>query len=152
MIAAGSGIAPMRGFIQERAAIANARGTDALGPALFYFGCRDFEKDFIYEDELTAWEKQGVIIIRPAFSRRGRPGEKTFQYVPERMWAERDELRELYKNGAKIFLCGSAGKLAKSVNDVLKKGYMEGHSATEEEAQQWLEKIKEDRYVTDVFG
>ena len=152
MIAAGSGIAPMRGFIQERAAIAKARGQDALGPALFYYGCRDFEKDYMYADELGEWERQGAVEMRPAFSRRG-PGPESYKYVPDRLWAEREELRQLYRGGAKVYLCGSAGKLAKSVNETLKKMYLEDHEGrSEEEAEKWLEGIKSDRYVTDVFG
>lgn len=152
LIAAGSGLAPMRGFIQDREAIAAARGVDALGPALFYFGCRDFEKDFIYADELRAWEAKGLIKVRPAFSQRGPPGATNYKYVPERMLAEKEELRALYKEGAKLFLCGSAGKLAKSTTDVLKKIYMEGHpEISDEEASKWLDSVRETRYVSDVF-
>jgi cytochrome P450/NADPH-cytochrome P450 reductase len=60
MIAAGTGIAPMRAFIQERAAIAEA-GARKLGPAILFFGCRHADKDFIYKDELSKWENEGDV-------------------------------------------------------------------------------------------
>ena len=150
MIAAGTGIAPMRGFIQERAAIASARAIQ-LGPALLYFGCRDYEKDYIYKEELAEWEQQGVITVRPCFSKRG-PDADVYKYVPDRLWAEREELVKMFEGGSKTFLCGSAGKLAKSTAEVLKKIWLERHpEKNAEEAEEWLQTQKEDRYVTDVF-
>ncbi|KAF2651941.1 cytochrome P450 [Lophiostoma macrostomum CBS 122681] len=149
MIAAGSGIAPMRGFLQERATIKAARNAQ-LGPALLYFGCRHHEKDFIYKSELQKWEDEGVVSVRPCFSKVGPEG--CFNYVPDRMWAEREELADLFRHkGAKIFVCGSASKLAKSTAGVCKKIYMKKSEKGEEEAEAWLDRVKEDRYVSDVF-
>lgn len=156
MIAAGSGIAPMRGFIQERAAIASARGDESssthLGTAILYFGCRDHELDFIYADELRAWEEQGIVDVRPAFSKRAPSGEKT-RYVPDRIYEDKQELKDLFSRGAKIFVCGSASKLAKSTATVCKKIWLEANSGSEDkEADEWLETVRETRYVSDVFG
>lgn len=64
----------------------------------------------------------------------------------------KDELAELFVQGAKIFLCGSASKLAKSTSDTLKKIYQERTKCSEEEASAWLDDVREARYVTDVFG
>jgi cytochrome P450/NADPH-cytochrome P450 reductase len=151
MISAGTGIAPMRGFIQERAEIARA-GVKKLGKALLYFGCRDYEKDFIYADQLKEWERMGAVEIRPCFSKRGPDGEYQFKYVPDRMWEERAELVSLFREGAKIFVCGSASKLAKCSADVSKKIWLEGHPGkSEEDAFEWLQRQREDRYVSDVF-
>ena len=155
MVAAGTGIAPMRGFIQERAclaaATATAGGSSKLGRALLYFGCRDADRDFIYKDELKAWEAQGVVEVRPAFSQAGPDGH--YKYVPDRIWAEREELAGLFKDGAKIFLCGSASKLAKSANEVFQKIWLEKHPGkTEQDAFEWLQKQREARYVSDVFN
>jgi cytochrome P450 / NADPH-cytochrome P450 reductase len=69
MFAAGSGLAPMRGFIQERS-VQKASGRD-VGAMLLFFGCRDPEVDYLYADaELGQWVAQGVVDIRPAFSRK----------------------------------------------------------------------------------
>lgn len=148
MVAAGTGIAPMRGFIQERAALAAAKQQD-LGPAILYFGCRHHEKDFIYADELKAWEDARIVSVRPAFSKVG-PGK--LSYVPDRIWEERDEVASLFRDGAKILLCGSASKLAKSTGDVCKKIWLEKNpDKTEKDANEWLNNIREERYVSDVF-
>ncbi|KAI8629786.1 cytochrome P450 [Xylariaceae sp. FL1651] len=160
MVAAGTGLAPMRGFVQQRACIAE-NNKAALGPALLYFGCRDCEGDFLYADELRAWEELGAVRVRPAFSRHGpAKGEgegdggeqKYYKYTHERMWDEKDEIRDLFARGAKVFVCGSASKLAKSTNEVTKRIWRDAHpEKSEDEAQQWLESIREVRYVSDVF-
>lgn len=151
MICAGSGLAPMRGFIQERAVIKKARNA-AVGPAILYFGCRHHEKDFIYADELAQWEADGVVSVRGCFSKVAPEGQKA-RRVPDRMWDERKELAQLFgEGGAKIFICGSASKLAKSTGEVCMRIYRDTFPGkTEEEAAVWLEKVKEDRYVSDVF-
>jgi cytochrome P450/NADPH-cytochrome P450 reductase len=93
----------MRGFIQERAAIAEANKANAsFGKALLYFGCRDAEKDYICKEELEAWEKLGVVELRPTFSHSSSSVTKEPKYVPERIWNERQELVDLFKAGAKI--------------------------------------------------
>ncbi len=156
MVAAGTGLAPMRGFIQQRACLA-AGNRAGLGPALLYFGCRDHERDFLYADELRAWEKLGVVQVRPAFSRRGPADggakkDAAFRRTDERMWAEREEIRDLFQRGAKIFVCGSASGVGRSTNEVTKRIWRDAFpDRSEEDAQRWLEGIREVRYVSDVF-
>ncbi|TVT39764.1 cytochrome P450, partial [Amycolatopsis rhizosphaerae] len=70
MVAAGSGIAPFRGFLQDRALRATEEGVEPA-PALLFFGCDHPERDLIYRDELKGWERAGIVSVRPAFS--GRP-------------------------------------------------------------------------------
>lgn len=147
MICAGTGLAPMRGFVQERAAIAETQQAK-FGKAVLYFGCRDAEKDYICRSELEAWEKLGVVELRPTFSRTS----SEYKYVPDRIWAEREELVQLFKEGAKVFLCGSASKLAKSTNETLEKIVVEARGCSADEAKEWLQQQKVDRYVTDIFG
>jgi cytochrome P450/NADPH-cytochrome P450 reductase len=151
MVCAGSGLAPMRGFIQERATIKNARNAK-VGPAILYFGCRHFEKDFIYSNELKQWEADGVVSVRGCFSKVAPEGQKA-QRVPDRMWDDRKQLAELFgQGGAKVFICGSASKLAKSTAEMCMKIYRDTFpDKTEEDALAWLEKVREDRYVSDVF-
>lgn len=145
MVAAGSGISPMRAFIQERASMA-AVGRE-VGKAILYYGCRDPDEDYIYKDELAKWEALGAVSLRPCFSRRGGP-----KYVHERMWDEREELRSVLKPSGRMYVCGSAKKLAKSVGEVCLKIYKEGSNCTDEEAKRWFESVKGSRYATDVFG
>ncbi|KAE9364809.1 ferredoxin reductase-like protein [Stipitochalara longipes BDJ] len=147
MIAASTSIAPMRAFIQERAAIAEA-GVRKLGPATLFFGRRHENKVFIYKDELLVCEKQGVVKIKPAFSKL----ENKPRYVQDVIWEDKEEVADMFKAGGKIYLCGSVARLGKSAAEVCKKIYVERTGATETEADAWLEKQKEDRYVSDVFG
>jgi sulfite reductase alpha subunit-like flavoprotein len=67
---AGTGVAPMMGFLQERAALA-AQGA-SLGPAHLFFGCRSSAEDFIYRAELEGYLASGVLSgLHVAFSREG---------------------------------------------------------------------------------
>ena len=69
LFCAGSGLAPMRGFIQERAVQVKAGRTD-VGKVLLFFGCRDPEKDYLYSDsDFKEWAELGVVDVRPAFSK-----------------------------------------------------------------------------------
>jgi len=81
MIAAGSGIAPMRGFIQERA-LQKASGRD-VGKMLLFFGCRSPEEDYLYsKTDIEEWTKSGLLEVRPAFSRNIAKSEGA-KYVQE---------------------------------------------------------------------
>lgn len=67
MFCAGSGLAPMRGFIQERA-LQKQSGRD-VGHMLLFFGCRSPETDYLYGDsDLAEWLALGFLDVRPAFS------------------------------------------------------------------------------------
>lgn len=68
MFAAGSGLAPMRGFLQERA-VQKQAGRD-VAKSLLFFGCRSPREDFLYGDtDLKEWQELGIVDVRPAFSR-----------------------------------------------------------------------------------
>jgi cytochrome P450/NADPH-cytochrome P450 reductase len=152
MFAAGTGIAPMRAFLQERAAIAEAGGSRKLGPALLFYGSRDADKDFLYRSELEQWQKLGIVTVYGAHSRMpdsGKPGHP--KYVQDAIWEEREQCAELFKQGGKIFLCGSAAKLGQSCAEVCKKIWMQQTGKDEEAAEEWLQSVKTDRYIADVY-
>lgn len=65
---AGSGLSPMRAFIQERA-VQKASGRE-IGKVVLFFGCRSPSEDYLYSStDLAEWTKAGVVDVRPAFSR-----------------------------------------------------------------------------------
>ena len=81
MIAAGSGVAPMRGFIQERA-LQKEAGRD-VGKMTLFFGCRSPDEDFLYsKTDIEEWSKLGILEVRPAFSRDSAKSEGC-RYVQE---------------------------------------------------------------------
>ena len=71
--------------------------------------------------------------------------------MPERIWAEREELKALFEVGAKVFVCGSASKLARSTEEVCERIYREVSGCGAKEAREWLEGQKGGRYVSEVF-
>ncbi|TDZ38726.1 Bifunctional cytochrome P450/NADPH--P450 reductase [Colletotrichum spinosum] len=160
-VAAGTGLAPFRGFIQERAAMLAAGRT--LAPALLFFGCRSPDHDDLYRDELDEWEARGAVSVRRAFSREP-DGSEGCKHVQDRMWKDRGELVELWKQGAKAYVCGSRGVAESAKETIIKikvemekaKGEQPETAETEtdsdsEKVKEWFESLRNIRYVTDVF-
>jgi len=67
MVGPGTGLAPFRGFIQERQHLRDEG--KSVGESILYFGCRKRSEDYIYEAELEEWVKKGTLNLRAAFSR-----------------------------------------------------------------------------------
>ena len=148
MICAGTGLAPFRGFIQERAH-RHANGEPA-GKALLFYGLDHPDVDFLYRDELTRWEQDGIVTIYPAYFRKPE-GEITF--VQHRLWQERDKVRDLYRKGAIFYLCGDGKLMAPAVRKTLERIYQETVGCTDDEAGTWLLEMEhKGRYVPDVFA
>ena len=148
MVGAGTGLAPFRGFLQERA-LRHARGETA-GPALLFFGCDHPEVDFLYRDELAAWEREGVVKTRPAFFRLP---EGDVSFVQHRLWKEREQVKELLDQGALFFICGDGQRMAPAVKETLARIHQERVGGSAEEASAWLVDMEQrGRLVADVFS
>ncbi|KAH9899295.1 fatty acid hydroxylase [Cubamyces lactineus] len=149
MFAAGSGLSPMRGFLQERA-VQKKAGRDVARSTLF-FGCRSPEEDFLYSDsDLREWQELGIVDVRPAFS---RCPEKSLgcKYVQDRVWHDRDVVKQAYDHqNARLFTCGS-GKMAQGIKKVLTELIKESRSCSDEEAARLFERAIQGRYATDIF-
>ncbi len=113
MIGPGTGLAPFRGFLRERAALA-AQGR-TLGPAMLFFGCRHPEQDFIYAEELRKYAADGVVDLHVAFSRHD--GQKT--YVQDLVAQKADKVKELIAAGAIVYVCGDGGRMEPDVKKAL---------------------------------
>ncbi|KAK0712315.1 cytochrome P450 [Apiosordaria backusii] len=143
MIAAGAGIAPFRGFIQERAAL-RSQGK-SLGKAVLFFGCRHPDWDNLYHDELAEWEKNGVVEVVRAYSRHENKGE----YVGDSILKHKDEVKELWDERARVYVCGSRA-VGDGVKSVVGRVVL-GDEASEEEIAKWFEGVRNVRYAVDVF-
>jgi cytochrome P450/NADPH-cytochrome P450 reductase len=147
MIGPGTGLAPFRGFLQERAAL-KAQGK-ALGQAVLFFGCRHPEQDFIYGSELKGFAANGIADLVVAYSRHD--GKKT--YVQDLIREQRDNLWPLIERGAKIYVCGDGSRMEPDVKTALMRIYQEQTDGDTDAAEAWMEKLqKDDRYVLDVWA
>jgi cytochrome P450/NADPH-cytochrome P450 reductase len=147
MIGPGTGLAPFRGFLQERAA-RKSRGA-ALGPAMLFFGCRHPDQDFLYAAELKQFATAGIAELHTAFSRAG--GQKT--YVQHLIAAEKDKVWSLIEQGAIIYVCGDGSKMEPDVKAALVAIYREKTGADAETGARWIDELgASNRYVLDVWA
>lgn len=149
MVCAGTGVAPFRGFLQERAA-QKAAGRD-VGRALLFFGVDHPDVDYLYRDQFAEWERQGVVEMRPAFSAQP-DGDVTF--VQHRVWKDRAEVAQLFRDGAQFFVCGDGRHMAPAVRETFIRIYQRATEASDEEANAWADRMEHEhgRYVSDVFA
>jgi len=110
MVGPGTGFAPMRAFLQERVA------RKAKGRNILFFGCRREKEDFIYKDEIEAWESNKNVEVYKAFSREGK--EKV--YVQHLIGKEASLIKDLLSEGASIYICGGT-RMGKDVVEAIKK-------------------------------
>jgi cytochrome P450/NADPH-cytochrome P450 reductase len=147
MIGPGTGLAPFRGFLQQRAYL-KSQG-EALGPAMLFFGCRHPEQDFLYADELKAFADQGIVELHVAFSRAG----DAKAYVQHRIADERERVAQLIDAGAIIFICGDGSKMEPDVKRALIALQRERAGVDEDAARRWIEDLgARGRYVLDVWS
>ncbi|MEM6913301.1 MAG: cytochrome P450 [Pseudomonadota bacterium] len=147
MVGPGTGLAPFRGFIQERRALKDKGVT--LGQAMLFFGCRRSDEDFIYADELKAAHDEGLIDLHTAFSRES----------PDRIYVQ-DVIRSqgaavwtLLEEGAAIYVCGDGAAMEPEVKRALTTLYAQNKDVDFEVANNWMESMsKEGRYVLDVWA
>ncbi|MCW8130083.1 MAG: sulfite reductase subunit alpha [Planctomycetota bacterium] len=143
MIGPGTGIAPFRGFLQERL----ARG--ARGPHWLFFGDQHESTDFLYKSELEAWVRGGLLTrLDTAFSR----DQAAKRYVQHRMLERGAELWKWLQEDASLYVCGDARRMAKDVDAALHAIAREHGGLSAGEAKQYLLKLaREKRYCKDIY-
>ena len=140
MIGPGTGVAPFRGFLQQREA-SGARGKNWL-----LFGHRNYLHDFLYQLEWQDWIKDGLLTrLDVAFS-RDQPDKR---YVQHALWDARKDLHAWIQDGAAIYVCGDASAMAKDVHDTLIR-ILADQSGQDGKAA--LDQLRRDgRYLRDVY-
>ena len=144
MVGPGTGIAPFRAFLEER------KVTEAKGGNWLFFGNPHESQDFLYKDELTQMQDDGVLTkLSTAFSR----DQKEKIYVQSRMLeAGADLWKWLSEDNASFYVCGDASRMAKDVDAALHTIAKEHGGLSGEEAVAFVKQLKKDkRYCRDVY-
>jgi sulfite reductase (NADPH) flavoprotein alpha-component len=142
MIGPGTGLAPFRGFLEEREAIG------ATGRNWLFFGDQSRSWGYYYEPDLTAWEKRGFLRIDLAFSR-----DQAYKiYVQHRMHEQARDFYAWLEEGAEIFICGDKGKMAADVQKELLAIIETQGGRTPEQAVEYVNILKKThRLKLDVY-
>jgi cytochrome P450/NADPH-cytochrome P450 reductase len=148
MVGAGTGVAPFIGFLQERAWL--AAQDYSIGPALLFFGCRHPDVDFYYSDVLEEYARRRVVEIVCAFSRQD-PAQKV--YVQDRIRERRDQVWDLLQEGAVVYVCGDAARIAPGVRAAFGDVCQEKTGCDSARKEEWLNELAaRQRYLTDVWA
>lgn len=143
MIGPGTGIAPFRAFMQQRAA------DGAEGKNWLFFGNPHFTEDFLYQVEWQRYVKEGVLSrIDLAWSR----DQQQKVYVQDKLREQGAELWRWINDGAHIYVCGDANRMAKDVEQTLLEVIAEFGAMDAEAADEFLSELRvERRYQRDVY-
>jgi sulfite reductase (NADPH) flavoprotein alpha-component len=143
MVGPGTGIAPFRSFIEERAV------TKATGRTWLFFGDQHSASDFLYQEELEQYQKDGVLTrLETAFSR----DTEQKVYVQHKMIENSKELFEWLENGVYFYVCGDKQRMAKDVHNALIDVIEKEGAMDRESAEAYLNDMqKQGRYQRDVY-
>jgi sulfite reductase (NADPH) flavoprotein alpha-component len=143
MVGPGTGVAPFRAFLQERAAMA------ALGGAWLFYGHQREAQDYFYREDFAAFQQSGVLErLSLAWSRDG--AEKT--YVQHRMREGGADLFSWLESGAHFYVCGDALRMARDVETALVEIVMAHGAKPAAEARAYVDGLKQSgRYQADVY-
>lgn len=150
MVGPGTGFAPMRALLQERAHTRRELKLP-VGPNVLYFGCKKRDLDYIYQDEIEAFQKSGDIdTLRLAFSRE----QAKKVYVQHLMEEDKEKVWNLIeKEGAYVYICGGT-KMGSDVCSILRKIAQDtGGLSSEDDAKKYLENMhSEGRLVQELWS
>lgn len=143
MIGAGTGVAPFRAFMQQRAANGDS------GKNWLIFGNQHFTQDFLYQIEWQGWAKDGLL-NKYDFAWSRDQEEKI--YVQHKIREEAAELWQWLQQGAHIYVCGDASRMAKDVEQALLDTIAEQGGLSADDADEYLDNLRQEgRYQRDVY-
>ena len=143
MVGPGTGIAPFRAFLEERRAV-GAKGRNWL-----FFGDQKSATDFLYREEIEAFQNDGLLTrLDLAWSR----DQAERIYVQHRMLQHAKELYAWLEEGGSFFVCGDASRMAKDVNTALHQIIQAASGKSAQEAAAYVAVLQKDkRYQRDVY-
>jgi sulfite reductase (NADPH) flavoprotein alpha-component len=143
MVGPGTGIAPFRAYLEERK-VAGAQGRNWL-----FFGDQRSGTDFLYQEEIAAFQREGILTrLDLAWSR----DQATKDYVQHRMLEHAGELWAWLEGGGSFHVCGDAARMAKDVDAALHEVIVRGGGGTPEAASAYVAALRsQGRYRRDVY-
>ena len=143
MIGSGTGIAPFRSFVQQRAA------DEAEGRNWLIFGNQHFAYDFLYQAEWQQFAKDGFLHRYDfAWSR----DQEYKIYVQDKIRENAAEFWKWLEDGAYIYVCGDAARMAKDVDKAILDVIREAGKLSDDDAEEYITSLREDkRYRRDVY-
>ena len=150
MIGPGTGVAPFRGFLQQRRHLVKQQDSPAA-PAWLYFGCRQEQEDFLYQADLKAFEADGTLSkLRVAFSR----AQSSKVYVQHLLKQDGQRIFDLLQHPAvHVYVCGDGASMAKDVQSSLMSILESVGGLTTVDASAFLAAMtKQQRYIRDIWS
>jgi len=143
MVGPGTGIAPFIAFLQERKAI------EATGKNWLFFGNPHSSTDFLYQESLQSFQKDGYLNqLSTAFSR----DQNNKIYVQDRLLEEAPRIFKWLEEGAFFYVCGDASRMAKDVDYALYRVIQSQGNMSGDDASAYLNRLKKKkRYCRDVY-
>ncbi|KIW11895.1 NADPH-cytochrome P450 reductase [Exophiala spinifera] len=149
MVGPGTGVAPFRGFVQERAE--QAKKGEEVGTTVLFYGCRRSTEDWLYKEEWDEYKKAlgDKLIIFNAFSR-----ETSKKVYVQHLIKENGKLiNDLLQQKANFYVCGDAAHMAREVNDVLGQIIATERGVDEKKAEQVVKSMRSSGvYQEDVWS
>lgn len=143
MIGPGTGIAPFRAFLEER------EMREAKGKNWLFFGDQHEAQDFLYKDEISTWQEDGLITeLSLAWSR----DTEAKVYVQTHIKEQGKQFFEWLESGAYIYICGDASRMASDVDSAIREVIAEHAGVDEAGVEAYMNKlVSEHRYQRDVY-
>ena len=148
MFAAGTGLAPFRGFIEQRAIQLEANRGAKLAPAHLFLGCRSATKDRLYARQMDDWAEKGAVTLHYAFSREPEKSNGC-KHVSDRMLLEESLIAEAWMNDARAYTCGNrafAEDVGRAAREIINK------RVTESRVKQGLSDEEVERRKTEIMS
>lgn len=149
MVGPGTGAAPFRGFVQERAA--QARAGENVGKTVLFFGCRRRDEDFLYKEEWEQYQKDlgDKFEMHTAFSREG-PNKV---YVQHKIQENAEMVDQLLQQKAYFYVCGDAANMARAVNELLGQIISKQRGLPESKGEEIVKSMRaSNQYQEDVWS
>ncbi|XP_052212752.1 methionine synthase reductase-like [Dreissena polymorpha] len=152
LIGPGTGVAPLIGFLQERAELKRKNPEVHHGEVWLFYGCRHRDRDYLFRDTLEAFVTSVVTRLCVSFSRDDQPADAP-RYVQGNMRRHGSDLVTLIQDkGACVYVCGDARNMAKDVNEAFVDIFAEHKGLTKDDSSGLLMKLRlEKRYREDVW-